>query len=120
MHGISRDTLMRHGRDPAAVARELNQRLNGKVLYSDGWGNDFVWLGKLFDEADLIPRFRVESLRSLLNDAEAANWHATKESVEADTRSSRHRPSTDAQVLQRALLRVKGMQERGAPAERML
>jgi hypothetical protein len=116
MHRISRDTLLRHGRDPSEVARELNQRLDGKVLYTDGWGNDFVWLGRLFDEAALIPRFRVESLRGLLSDAEAANWHATKERVEAETPSSRHRASADAQVLQRALLRVKGMQARGASA----
>jgi len=110
MHGISRETLMRYGRAPAEVARELNARLSGEVLYSDGWGNDFVWLGKLFDEAGLVPRFRVESLRSLLTDAEAASWHATKDDVAADTRSTRHRASADALVLQRALVRVKGIE----------
>jgi hypothetical protein len=108
MHGISRETLLRFGRDPAELARELNERLDGKVLYSDGWGNDFAWVGKLFDEAGVTPRFRIESLRSLLNDAEAAQWHAIKERVAADAHSTRHRASTDAQVLQRALLRVKG------------
>jgi hypothetical protein len=112
MHGLSRETLIRHGREVSDVARDLNQRLDGKTLYSDGWGNDFGWLGKLFDEAGLVPRFRVESLRSLLNDAEAARWHEIKDSVAADLLSSRHRASTDAQVLQRALLRVKGMQGR--------
>jgi len=113
MHGISRDTLMRYGREPADVARELNARLSGKVLYSDGWGNDFAWLGKLFDEAGLVARFRVESLRSLLNDAQAASWHATKDDVAADARSTRHRASADAHVLQRALVRVKGIRPAG-------
>ena len=56
-------------------ARELNERLEGKVLYSDGWANDFVWLSKLYDEAGLTVRFRLENLRSLLNDAEAARGH---------------------------------------------
>ena len=109
MHGISRDTLMRYGRAPVEVARELNARLFGETLYSDGWGNDFAWLGKLFDEAGLVARFRVESLRSLLNDAQAASWHATKADVAADARSTRHRASADAQVLQRALVRIKGI-----------
>ncbi len=110
MHGISRELLLRHGREVKDVARDLNERLDGKVVYSDGWGNDFVWLSKLYDEAGLIPRFRVESLRSLLNDAEAGRWHAAKDSVAADLPSSRHRASTDAQLLQHALMRVKGMQ----------
>ena len=84
-------------------------RLNGQVVYSDGWGNDFAWLGLLFEEADLVPRFRVESLRSLLTDDEAAGWHAAKNAVAAEIGSSRHRASGDAQVLRQALLRVKGM-----------
>ena len=109
MHGISREVLLRYGRDATEVARDLNERLNGAVLYSDGWGYDFAWLAKLYDEAGLLPRFRIESLRSLLNDAEAARWHATKDSVAADAHSSRHRASTDALVLQRTLLRVKGI-----------
>jgi len=110
MHGISREVLASHGRDAKEVARELNQRLDGKVLYSDGWANDFVWLSKLYDEAGMTARFRLENLRSLLNDAEAARWHETKDSVAADLHSNRHRASTDAQVLQRAVMRVKQMQ----------
>ena len=117
MHGISRELLLRHGREVKDVARDLNERLDGKVLYSDGWGNDFVWLSKLYEEAGLIPRFRVESLRSLLNDAEAGMWHAAKDSVAADLLSTRHRASTDAQLLQHALMRVKGMQPAGGTGE---
>jgi hypothetical protein len=116
VHGISREMLLRHGRDVKEIAEYLNEHLDGKVLYSDGWGNDFAWLGKLFDAAGMVPRFRVESLRSLLNDAEAARWHAIKDSVAAGILSSRHRASTDAQVLQGALMRVKGLQEKGSRA----
>jgi hypothetical protein len=109
IHGISHDLLLRRGQDVREVARALNARLNGQVVYSDGWGNDFAWLGLLFEEADLVPRFRVESLRSLLTDDEAAGWHAAKNAVAAEIGSSRHRASGDAQVLRQALLRVKGM-----------
>jgi hypothetical protein len=108
IHGIPRDLLVRRGRDLHNVARELNVRLNGEVVYSDGWGNDFAWLGLLFEEAEILPRFRLESVRSLLTDDEAAIWHAAKDAVEAERDSSRHRASADAQVLQLTVLRVKG------------
>ena len=109
IHGISHELLLLRGRDVKEVAWDLNQRLRGKVVYSDGWGNDIAWLGLLFEEAGFVPRFRVETLRTLLTDEEAARWHAAKDAVRAELDSSRHRASGDAQVLQRALLRVKGM-----------
>ena len=109
IHGITRDLLVRRGRDVHNVARELNVRLDGEVVYSDGWGNYFAWLGLLFEEAAILARFRLESLRSLLTDDEAAVWHAAKHAVEAERTSSRHRASADAQVLQLAVLRVKGV-----------
>jgi len=109
IHGISHALLLRRGRDVKDVAWDLNQRLRGKVVYSDGWGNDVAWLGLLFEEAGFVPRFRVETLRALLTDEEAARWHAAKDAVRAELDSSRHRASGDAQVLQRALSRIKGM-----------
>jgi len=114
IHHIPRDLLIQRGREVSHVARELNVRLNGEVVYSDGWGNDFAWLGLLFEEAAILPRFRLESLRSLLTDEEAAVWHTVKHAVEAERNSKRHRASADAQVLQLAVLRVKGVS--GGPA----
>jgi hypothetical protein len=108
IHRIPHGLLLRRGRSVGEVARELNGRLAGQTVYSDGWGNDFVWLGLLFDEAGLVPRFRVESLRSLLSDEEAAGWHVIKDAVAAEMMSGRHRASGDAEVLQRALRRVRG------------
>ena len=107
VHGIAREILQHRGRAAPEVARELNARLRGQTVYSDAWGNDLVWLGKLFDEAGLVPIFRLDSLRSLLTDKEAAAWHAAKDAVLAETPSGRHRASRDADVLRRALLRVK-------------
>ena len=109
IHGISHDMLLRRGQDVREVARALNERLNGQVVYSDGWGNDFAWLALLCEEADMVPRFRLDSLRSLLTDDEAAGWHAAKNAVAVQIGSSRHRASGDAQVLQHALLRLKGV-----------
>lgn len=107
MHGLRRGLLERQGRPASEVAHDLNVRLRGQTVYSDAWGNDLAWLGKLFDAAELVPAFRLESVRSLLTDDEAAAWHAAKEAAQAETRTSRHRASRDADVLRRAFLRVK-------------
>ncbi|MEO8628375.1 MAG: hypothetical protein ABI612_09780 [Betaproteobacteria bacterium] len=118
IHGISHDVLLRLGRDVSEVARELNTLLRDRVVYSDGWGNDFTWLGLLFAEARVLPRFRVESLRTLLSDEEASRWHGVKDAVEGEMAFTRHRASGDAQVLQRTLLRVKGMNTGGKGSAR--
>lgn len=109
VHGISRETLIRHGREPAQVASELNARLAGKVLYSDAWANDLSWLHRLFDEAGLVPSFRLESLRALLTEDEAARWHEAKALAARELDAGRHRASSDAQVLQRALIAVRAL-----------
>lgn len=108
LHGITRAVLQAHGRPVEGVARELNARLRGQTVYSDGWGHDFSWLGRLFDEADSAPSFRLQSLRELLTESEAGCWHEVKARVEAELALTRHRASSDALVLQLALLRVKG------------
>ena len=69
--------------------------------------NDYAWLALLFEEAASVPRFRLESLRSLLTDEEAARRHAAKDAALIELASGRHRASGIAQVLRNALLRVK-------------
>src|SRR5690348_7840388 len=59
VHGISRGLLLRHGRGPAEVARELNRRLAGREVYSDNWAHDYPWLARLFDAAGLSAQFRL-------------------------------------------------------------
>jgi hypothetical protein len=89
------------------VARELNERLRGKVVYSDGWMNDYSWLGRLYDEVEMTPTFKVENLRTLLSEEEAALWHPTKQAVLAETPQNRHRASIDARVIQETVSRVR-------------
>ena len=109
IHHIRRETLLDHGRPVDEVARQLNQRLRGLTVYSDGWANDYSWLGLLFDAADLMPAFRLENLRSLLLDHEADHWHATKQQILLETGTQRHRASADARLLQLTLLRLRGI-----------
>ncbi len=106
-HHISRAIAEQHGQDVTTVAQTLNQHLAGQTLYTDGWANDYSWLGKLFDAANLSPRFKLDNLRALLSDQEAERWHVVKQEVAQEARIDRHRASADAKLLQLTLVRIK-------------
>jgi hypothetical protein len=108
VHGITRAILKIHGKPLLEVARDLNRIARGLTLFSDAWGNDYPWLSRLFDAADMPMRFQLESLRTLLDEAEAARWAAAKAEVIAELKLTRHRASSDARILQRTLVRIKG------------
>ena len=107
LHGISREAALRHGRDVATVAAQLNRYLEGLTLYCDGWAHDYAWLNRLFDAADAVPAFRLDSLRGRLDEAEADRWHGTKQQVAAEMQLGRHRASTDAKLLQMTWQRLR-------------
>jgi hypothetical protein len=100
LHGITRETVVKHGRDIGEVAAQLNRLLRGLTLYCDGWAHDYAWLNKLFDAADAVPAFRLDSLRARLADPEADRWHIVKQQVAGEMQIGRHRASTDAKLLQ--------------------
>lgn len=107
MHGITRELLMSHGNPVELVAEQLNGLLMYKTAYSDAWGHDQTWLSLLFEVAGLPRRFRVESLRCLLEESHLHRWQAVKETALGELRNARHRASNDALVLQRTLLEIK-------------
>jgi hypothetical protein len=111
LHRISRDLVLTRGRPATEVARLLNARLLGQTVYSDGWANDYSWIGALFDVAEMTPGFRVENLRALLQEAEADRWHAVKQQITEELGMQRHRASTDARVLQLTLQRLRTKSE---------
>jgi hypothetical protein len=106
VHGIARRTVERSGRPAREVAGWLNDHLRGQTVYCDGWAHDYAWLGLLFDAAGLRPAFRLEHLRRLMSDDQAARWHAVLAAVRGESQLARHRASADARVLQAALLRL--------------
>ena len=61
----------------------------------------------LFDAAGLTPSFRLDNLRALLTDREAAFWAVVKQQVATEMRLQRHRASSDAKLLQRTLQRLR-------------
>jgi len=107
LHGITRELLLKNGRSVGWMAAEINQRLAGQTVYCDGWGHDYAWLSRLYDAADLQPSFRLDDLRRLLSEDEAARWHDITVAVRSRQNFTRHRASNDARVLQLALEAVK-------------
>lgn len=107
LHGISRDLLHSRGKPADWVAQQINRRLHGQTVYCDGWGHDYPWLARLFESTGQVPGFKLQDLRMLLSEAEAARWHETMLQVRAEQNLRRHRASSDARVLQLALQRVK-------------
>jgi len=106
LHGISRALLQRHGRSAREVARELNQRLEGRSVYCDNWAHDYAWLARLFESADAVPTFRLRHLRELMNEKAAERFDAARAVVERRLRLRRHRASSDARVLQLSVARA--------------
>ena len=108
VHHISRDTLLRHGRPTGEVARMLNDDLAGRTVYCDAWAHDYPWLAALFDEAGLSPDFRLESVRSLLDDAHLVQLPELQRQALLELGLTRHRASADARALQLAIERAAG------------
>lgn len=107
VHHIGRELLMQHGRDVREVARTLNEGLRGRTVFSDGWAHDYPWLAALYEEAGLVPSFRLESLRGLLSEEQASQWAATRQAVMREQQVQRHRASADARLLQTTLQRLR-------------
>ncbi len=107
VHHISQDLLLSRGRYVREVASLLNQNLGGQIAYSDGWGHDYSWLGRLFEAANMTPNFKLDNLRILLSEEEADLWHVVKDQVTQERGLQRHRASADARLLQLTWLRLK-------------
>jgi hypothetical protein len=108
VHGIARQTLLTHGRPAAEVAQSLNEDLGGRTVYCDGWAHDYAWLAALFEEAGLVPGFRLESVNAMLDEASLARLGPLRTQALRDLGLSRHRASNDARALQQALRSLLG------------
>jgi hypothetical protein len=106
VHRIGRDVLQAHGKPMEQVAASLNELLEGKTLYSDGWVVDKPWLTTLFHKAQMDMAFRVSPLEMILSPEQMERWHETKASVLAEVPEQRHRASFDAWVIQETYRRT--------------
>ena len=106
-HHITRETLYEYGLSASKVAQQLNDRLQGMVVYTDGWIHDFIWMARLFDAADMAPHFKLEDLRHVLTHQQEVEWENTKLEVLQEIKVDRHRASIDAKVIQMTWLRTR-------------
>lgn len=105
-HGITREKLFELGKPACDVAQDLNDRLQGCTVYTDGWGHDYIWLSLLFETANASPHFKIEDLRLVLTPRQADTWEVTKALVQQELSAKRHRASIDARVIQLTWLRT--------------
>lgn len=102
VHGISRQLLMERGQLARECCVMLNEWLGQQTVYSDAWGHDSSWLHLLFDAAGMWPRFRLESIRRLLDESQVVHWQQAKLQAMEELCLGRHRASSDAVITQRA------------------
>ena len=105
VHGITREILQSHGKPVIEVAEQLNEILDNKIVYSDGWGYDQTWLSLLFHHAGIHQRFQLEPLTAIMSDHQMRMWERTKWGVIREFNLQRHRASSDAKILQLTYLR---------------
>lgn len=107
IHGISRAQLLLEGFSPRQVADELNELLEGKTVYSDGWGVDRTWLALMFYEAGVLQGFKLDSIYGLLREFELDKWSAQRDEVLKLTGLVPHRAGTDALVIQQTYVHLR-------------
>lgn len=106
LHHISREILLQHGKPATMIAKHLNTQFNGQTVYTDGWYQDFTWLNRLYDMAQMRPTFKLEDLRMILSSFQEEAWHTTKATITEGLQLTRHRASTDALALQLTWLKT--------------
>ncbi|MBC7780878.1 MAG: hypothetical protein H7125_12330 [Proteobacteria bacterium] len=106
LHRIPREHVVRHGRPIIEVVARLDAELEGRTIYTDGWGSDYSWLSMLYEVADRSPTYHLDSLQKLLTEDQLLDWHRVKDEVSRETASKRHRASADARVLQATVVRL--------------
>lgn len=107
IHGISREQLMEQGKTVREVAIFLNDLCRGQTLYSDAWSFDSSWLGRLFDEAEIVQRFKLDTLMRLLTESELARWSDTKDAMAKVLALELHRAANDVQLLSETFKKIK-------------
>ena len=107
IHGISREHLFEHGKSVREVAIFLNEICAGQTLYSDAWSFDSSWLGNLYNEAEIVQRFRLDTLTRLLTQSELDRWSNTKDAMAEQLNIQLHRAKNDVKLLRETFKKIK-------------
>ena len=98
LHRLSRLQLATEGIPVAEAAQRLNQRLNGRTVYTDVHDYDRGWIARLFLAAGIDRTFTVRSLMSLIPPAKVG---AYQQQVALKPRS--HRALDDVRQMIKSL-----------------
>ena len=109
IHGITREYLQAHRKTPREVAIFLNDLCSGLTLYSDAWSFDSSWLGRLFDEAEIIQRFKLDTLTRLLSEDDMSVWSDTKDAMVKQLGLEMHRAANDVMLLRETYKKIKNI-----------
>lgn len=99
IHGISRDMLMKCGKSPSQICRELNELCENQDVFSDCWVHDSVWLRKLYEEAQLERSFRLNPVEYFLSEIDFQTWAIEKHRRAMTEGLQLHRAMSDAYVI---------------------
>lgn len=100
LHQITRQELLENGLQPSDICDELNERFEGQILYSDGWGFDSGWLSLLFYVARRKMLFKLETLPRILSQYQLEHWDGVKAKMRTKHDLVHHRAMDDARLLQ--------------------
>lgn len=106
LHHIQRNTLMQNGKSVFDVAVKLNELLQDKTVYTDGWVVDQPWLDNLFFQANVRRSFFISPLEMILDEKQLECWYEIKNNVIGESDPARHRASSDAWVIQETYART--------------
>lgn len=106
-HNIRRDILLEKGRPVHDVAQELNQLLGNQTVYCDGWVVDLPWLNALYTAARMERQFKLSPMEFILKEYQLEIWQSTKLEVIEQLGVTRHRASSDAQIIQETFRRTR-------------
>ncbi|MFT6152975.1 MAG: hypothetical protein ACJA0E_000329 [Bermanella sp.] len=107
IHGISREHLKENGLPVREVAIFLNDLCGGQTLYTDAWSFDSSWIGRLFDEAEIVQRFKLDTITRLLNESELEIWSDVKDATIKKMGLVVHRADNDATILRETFKTIK-------------
>lgn len=112
VHGIDREMLLEFGQDVREVCKDLNKRLRGLTLYSDGWVVDKSWCDRLFEAARLAPSFHLSPIENIQSECQHFMWDKVRKQLIRETHQVRHRASADAQFIQELYVRTSSLCEK--------
>jgi len=80
VHGLSRNYLSYHGKEPKPIAERMNNVLHDQTVYTNAPEFDSFWCMRLFDAMNMKPSFTFDHIETLLQEILPAEYWLTDKS----------------------------------------